>query len=119
MQRGHICWTDLGEPAGSEPGLRRPVVIVSDDNFNRSRIATVIGVAVTSNLRLSDAPGNVGLPASESGLSLDSVVNVSQVVTIDKAELSEPISVISAATMERIEDGLCLVLGLTSPLARR
>ena len=118
MRRGDICWTDLGEPAGSEPGLRRPVVIISDDNFNRSRIATVIAAAVTSNLRLADAPGNVALPAKESGLAHDSVINVSQLATVDKAVLSEPVGAIGATTMERIEYGLRLVLGLAPPLLR-
>lgn len=118
MQRGCICWGDLGEPVGSEPGFRRPVVIVSDDNFNRSDIATVIAVAITSNLRLVAAPGNVELPATESRLPHDSVINVSQVTTIDKAALSEPVGDVHAATMERIEQGLSLVLGLSSPLQR-
>ncbi len=118
MRRGDICWTDLGRPTGSEPGLRRPVVVVSDDEFNRSEIATAIGVAITTNLRLADAPGNVVLPASESGLAHDSVVNVSQLATVDKALLSEPVGDVDAATMERIEQGLSLVLGLSSPLQR-
>lgn len=118
MHRGDICWTDLGRPTGSEPGLRRPVVIVSGDNFNRSDIATVIGVAITSSLRLAAAPGNVELLSAVSGLPRDSVVNVSQVATIDKALLSEPIGGVDDSTMERIERGLVLVLGLSSPLQR-
>ena len=118
MRRGDICLTDLGIPMGSEPGLRRPVVIVSDDEFNRSRIDTAIAVAVTTSLRLADAPGNMALPASESGLAQDSVVNVSQLATVDKALLSEPVGDVDAAIMERIEQGLLLVLGLSSPLQR-
>ena len=94
------------------------MVIVSDDRFNRSGIATVIGVAVTTNLRLAAAPGNVELSASESGLPDDSAVNVSQVVTIDKAALSEPVGAVHAETMERIEQGLLLVFGLASPFQR-
>lgn len=94
------------------------MVIVSDDRFNRSGIATVIGVAVTANLRLAAAPGNVELSAAESGLPDDSAVNVSQVVTIDKAALSEPVGAVDAETMERIEQGLLLVLGLASPFQR-
>ena len=104
---------------GSEPGLRRPVVIVSDDRFNRSRIDTAIAVAITTNLRLADAPGNVALAASESGLAQDSVVNVSQLATVDKALLSEPVGDVDAATMERIEQGLLLVLGFSFLLRRR
>ena len=87
--RGDIRWAEPREPAGSEPGHRRPVVIVSSDRFNRSRIGTVIAVAITSNLRLADAPGNVQLAADELGLDRDSVVNVSQIVTIDKSALSD------------------------------
>lgn len=118
MRRCDIRWADLGEPLGSEPGFSRPVVVVSDDNFNRSQIATVICVAITSNLRLAAAPGNVELPADVSGLAHDSVVNVSQVTTIDKTALSEPIGDVDADTMERIEQGLLLALGLSSPLQR-
>ncbi|MDE0134188.1 MAG: type II toxin-antitoxin system PemK/MazF family toxin [Acidimicrobiaceae bacterium] len=118
MRRGDICWADLRKPTGSEPGLRRPVVIVSDDNFNRSRINTVIAVAVTTNLRLADVPGNVALAEPAAGLAHDSVVNVSQLATIDKTALSEPVGAADADTMERIERGLLLVLGLSSPLQR-
>ena len=116
IRRGDVCWADFGEPTGSEPGYRHPLVVVSDDSFNRSRIATAVGVVVTSNLRLLDAPGNVSLHAAESGLPHDSVANVSQVVTIDKAELSEPVGAVGPATMKRIDDGLRLALGLSSPL---
>ncbi|MYI15420.1 MAG: type II toxin-antitoxin system PemK/MazF family toxin, partial [Acidimicrobiaceae bacterium] len=87
IRRGDIHWADLRAPTGSEPGHRRPVLVVSSDRFNRSRISTVLAVAITSNLRLADAPGNVELAASESGLDRDSVVNVSQIVTVDKAAL--------------------------------
>ena len=119
ITRGDICWVELGEPSGSEPGYRHPLVVISDDDFNRSRISTVIGAVVTSNLRLLDAPGNVLLPASESGLSRDSVINVSQLVTVGKEEASEPVGAIGSTTMERIEDGLRLILGLSPPLTRR
>ena len=116
VQRGDVCWADFGEPTGSEPGYRHPLVVVSDDSFNRSRIATAVGVVVTSNLRLLDAPGNVSLPAAQSGLPHDSVANVSQVITIDKAELSDPVGALSPATMEHIDNGLVLALGLSTPL---
>ena len=86
--------------------------MVSSDRFNRSRISTVVAVAITSNLRLADAPGNVELAAEESGLDRDSVVNVSQIVTIDKSELSDRAGQVEPATMRRIEAGLSLALDL-------
>ena len=89
IRRGDIRWADLREPTGSEPGHRRPVLVVSSDRFNRSRIATVLAVAITSNLRLAGSPGNVELAAKESGLDRDLVVNVSQIVTIDKSALPD------------------------------
>ena len=118
IRRGDICWIDLGQPAGSDPAHRRPIVVVSDDEFNRSRISTVIGVVCTTNLRLADAPGNVMLHEEESGLPYDSVVNVSQVITVDKAELTEPVGAVGLPSMRHIEGGLRLVLGMTSPLQR-
>ena len=89
ITRGEVWWADLPEPTGSGPGLRRPVVIVQGDAFNRSRIATAVCVPLTSNLRWADAPGNVLLRARSTGLPRDSVANVSQIVTIDRAVLSE------------------------------
>ena len=89
IERGQVWWADLGEPDGSEPGFRRPVLIVQSDAFNRRRIRTVIAVVLTANLRLVDAPGNVLVPAKASGLPKDSVANVSQVVTLDKNFLTE------------------------------
>jgi mRNA interferase MazF len=87
--RGEIWWASLPEPQGSEPGYRRPVVIIQSDRFNRSQINTVIAVTISSNLRLAQAPGNVLLPHRVSGLAKDSVANVSQVITVDKSFLSE------------------------------
>ena len=84
IRRGEIRWAELREPVGSEPGHRRPMLVVSSDRFNRSRIVTVVAVSITSNLRLGEAPGNVYLEARASGLGRDSVVNVSQVVTLDR-----------------------------------
>ena len=110
IRRGDVRWIDLGEPAGSEPGYRRPVVAVSSDRFNASRIATVLAVVVTSNLRLAEAPGNVELAAGISGLDRDSVVNVSQIVTLNKAELSARVGAVDPATMRLIEAGLALAL---------
>ena len=112
IRRGDIHWASLREPTGSEPGHRRPVLVVSSDRFNQSRISTVLAVAITSNLRLSDAPGNVELAAEESGLDRDSVVNVSQIVTLDKSALSDWVGTVEPVTMRRIEVGLALALDL-------
>ena len=112
MQRGEIWWANLSTPRGSEPGYRRPVLILQQDDFNRSRIATVIAVILTSNLRLQSAPGNVLLNARDSGLPKDSVANVSQVVTLDKSVLTERVAALSPAKLKQIENGVRLVLGL-------
>lgn len=112
MQRGELWWASLPRPAGSEPGFRRPVLIVQADAFNRSRINTVILAAITSNLRLADAPGNVRLSKKESGLPRSSVVNVSQILTVDRACLTERIGGLPAETMRAIDDGLRLVFAL-------
>ena len=89
ISQGEVWWADLGVPAGSEPGSRRPVVIVQGDAFNRSRIGTVVCVPLTSNLVWADAPGNVLLSSRTTGLPRDSVANVSQLITIDRAVLDE------------------------------
>ena len=89
VRRGDIWWASLPEPTGSEPGYRRPVVIVQADAYNRSRLATVVGVILTSNLSLAQAPGNVLLRRQITGLPRDSVANVSQIVTLDKSFLTE------------------------------
>ena len=112
MERGDIWWAQLPDPVASEPGLRRPVVIIQSNAFNRSRIRTVIAAVVTSNLRLADAPGNVLLPASESGLQKDSVVNVSQVITVDREFLTEKCGRLSSRLMRSVDEGLRLVLSL-------
>lgn len=110
--RGEIWWANLPDPSGSEPGYRRPVLIVQSDDFNRSRIATIMAVVITSNIRLAQAPGNVLLPQKTTGLSKDSVANVSQVITIDKIFLTERIAVLSSHLLEQVGDGLRLVLSL-------
>lgn len=112
VERGQIWWADLDEPRGSETGFRRPLLIVQDDAFNRSRIRTVIAVVLTSNLRLLDAPGNVLLPAKLSGLPKDSVANVSQVITLDRDFLTEPVGTVKGQMLKDVEHGLRLVLGL-------
>ena len=112
IARGEIWWADLEEPRGSAPGFRRPVVIVQSDAFNRSRIQTVLVVTVTSNLRLLDAPGNVLLPARTSGLSRDSVANVSQIVTLDRSVLTERVGQVAQPELASISRGLRLVLDI-------
>jgi mRNA interferase MazF len=110
MQRGDIWWADFPEPTGSGVGYRRPVVIIQADAFTRSRIATIIVVAITSNLRLATAPGNVFLSSNESNLPKDSVINVSQIITLDKSVLDAYIGRISAQTVTEMEEGIRLVL---------
>ena len=107
-----IWWANLPDPSGLEPGYRRPVLIVQSDDFNRSSIATIMAVVITSNTRLAQAPGNILLPHKTTGLLKDSVANVSQVITIDKNFLTERIAVLSSHILEEIEDGLRLVLSL-------
>lgn len=110
--RGEIWWADLPAPTGSGRGKRRPVLVVSADSFNLSRIGTVVAAAISSNLDLASAPGNVAVPASRSGLSKDSVVNVSQIVTLDKRQLVERVGAIDHDTLAQIEAGLRLSLDL-------
>ncbi len=112
MERGEVWWAELPDPAASEPGYRRPVVIVQSNLFNRSRIRTAVAVVLTSNLRLAEAPGNVFVSASDSGLPKDSVANVSQVITVDRTFLSERCGRLPGRLMKSIDDGLRLVLSL-------
>lgn len=112
MKRGEVWWADLPEPDGSEPGFRRPVLVVQADEFNRSRIRTVIAAAITSNTNLAAAPGNVSLPKRSAGLGRESVVNVSQLVTLDKRFLTERAGRIPEAKLRQVEDGLRLALAL-------
>jgi mRNA interferase MazF len=112
IQRGEIWWADLPEPRRSEPGYRRPVLIVQADLFNRSRIQTVLVAAITSNMELAAAPGNILLPARSSGLPRDSVVNVSQVLTLDRSFLSEQAGALPPRLQGAVDQGLRLVLQL-------
>ena len=112
MQRGEIWWASLGRPTGSAPGFRRPVLVVQSDDFNRSRIQTVIVAAITSNLRLGEAPGNVTLSQAATGLQRDSVANVSQLLTLDRSLLTDRVGRLSARQMSAIDEGLALVLSL-------
>lgn len=111
VSQGDVWWADLGTPAGSAPGFHRPVVVVQGDAFNRSRIATVVCVPLTSNLRWADAPGNVILPARTTRLPKDSVANVSQLFTLDRSVLQEHIVKLSPRRVEAILSGVDAVLG--------
>jgi mRNA interferase MazF len=111
IAQGEVWWADLGEPVGSEPGFRRPVVVVQGDSFNRSRIATVVCVALTSTLRWAEAPGNVVLEAKLTGLPNDSVANVSQLVTLDRRALIERVGVLPDDKLELVLFGIDVVLG--------
>ena len=110
IQQGAIYWVDLGDPIGSAPGLRHPDVVVQNDAFNTSQIRTVVVCALTSNLKRATAPGNVLLDVGEANLPKQSVVNISQVFTIDKYQLDEKIGTLSSARMRQILDGLYLLL---------
>ena len=112
MYRGEIWWANLPDPVGSEPGYRRPVLIIQDDTFTQSRISTVIVVIVTSNTRLAEAPGNVLLPCEASGLPRDSVANVSQILTIDKTFLVERVGSLPNYLQEEVDEGLRIILCL-------
>jgi len=112
MTRGEIWWADLGIPLGSEPGFNRPVVVIQDDSFNRSKIRTVIVASITSNLNLADAPGNVYIEKEESGLPKNGVVNISQISTLDRRRLLEKSTPLSQSTMAEIDYGLKLVLNI-------
>ncbi len=112
IARGEIWWADLAEPRGFEPAFRHPILILQADAFNRSRLRTVVGVVVSSNTRLLDAPGNVLLPAKAVGLPRDSVANVTQFVTLDRDYLEERAGKVPSKTLARVEAGLRLVLDL-------
>jgi mRNA interferase MazF len=114
VERGELWWADLGEPRGSAPALRRPVLVLQADSFNRSRLQTVVVVSLTTNLRLADAPGNVVCRPRGAGLSERSVVNVTQLSTLDRRFLDARIGRLPAATLRQVEEGVRLVLGLDS-----
>lgn len=111
IAQGEVWWADLPSPSGSRPGFRRPVVVVQGDAFNRSRISTVVCVALTSILRWADAPGNVHLSPRQTGLPKESVANVSQLVTLDRTSLTERAGRLSAARLEAVLNGIDVVLG--------
>ncbi|HKZ74279.1 MAG TPA: type II toxin-antitoxin system PemK/MazF family toxin [Steroidobacteraceae bacterium] len=109
--QGDIWWADLGEPVGSAPGLRRPVLVVQGDAMNQSRIGTVVCVPLTSNLKWADAPGNLRLPMRATGLPKDSVANVSLIVALDKQQLIERSGKIARRQLDLVLSGVDLVLG--------
>ncbi len=112
VNRGEIWWADLAEPRGSEPGSRRPVLIVQDDLLNASKLQSVMVAPLTSNVIRARAMGNVLLPRASSGLSRESVVLVCQVMTIDKALLTELVGVVPRRAMQQVDEGLKLALDL-------
>ncbi|MFO1522465.1 MAG: type II toxin-antitoxin system PemK/MazF family toxin [Kiritimatiellia bacterium] len=112
MKRGEIWWVSLPEPHGSEPGYRRPILIVQADTFNGSAIKTVLCAVITSNMNLALAPGNVPITARSSGLPKPSVVNVSQLVTLDRTLMTDRIKKLDPETMKQVDDGLRLVMNI-------
>jgi mRNA interferase MazF len=111
LTRGEIWWASLAEPVGPPRG-RRPVLVFQSDNFNRTRINTILVVIVTSNVKLSKAPGNVLLSKKISGLPRDSVMNVSQILTVDKSLLTELAGELPESVIRQVDDGVRLVLSL-------
>ena len=111
ISQGDVCWAELPAPTGSGSGYRRPVIVVQGDALNRSRLATVVCVPLTSNLRWADAPGNVLLTARMTGLPKDSVANVSQVVALDRTLLEERVSRVSRARIDLLLAGLDIIVG--------
>jgi mRNA interferase MazF len=112
MTRGEIWWADFGMPFGGEAGFRRPVLIVQDDSFNKSKIKTIVVLPLTTNLRLSDAPGNVLINKRESKLSENSVILAAQLYALDRHKFIERVSKINQDTLGKVENGMMLVLGV-------
>jgi mRNA interferase MazF len=109
--QGEVWWADLPEPTGSGPGFRRPIVVVQSDDLNRSRLATVVCVPLTSNLKYADAPGNVYLTARATGLPKDSVANPTQMISLDKALLTERAGKLSKNALASVLNGVDVILG--------
>ena len=112
IERGGVFWADLGHPIGSRPANRRPVLVVQSDPYNQSRLATVLVAVITSNTALATMPGNVFLPSTATGLPRDSVVNITALVTLNKADLSERAGRIPDSLVDEVNRGLRRVLGL-------
>ena len=111
ITQGDVWWTDLGEPIGSAPGYIRPVLVIQSDTLNASALRTVLCVPLTGTARLAGLPGNVLLPAAETGLDRDSVANVSQITSVDRGQLRDHTGRISARLLGKVFNGLDLVLG--------
>ena len=112
IERGDIYWADLGAPVGSRPASRRPVLVISADTYNRSRLATILGAVITSNTALATMPGNVFMPATATGLPRDSVVNVTALVTLDKTDLTDRAGTAPPFLLDEVGRGLRHVLDL-------
>ncbi|MBT4519404.1 MAG: type II toxin-antitoxin system PemK/MazF family toxin [Halieaceae bacterium] len=112
MKRGEVWWAELPEPTTSEPGFRRPVLILQAYQFNRSHINTVVVAAITSNMKLATAPGNVSLSRRSANLGRESVVNISQIITLDKSFLRERVGKLQDPKLREVEEGVRLVLAL-------
>lgn len=112
MRRGELWWADLGLPRGSAPALRRPVLIISADQYNRSKLRTVTVVVLTTNVKLAALPGNVVIAAHVAGLKADSVVNITQIATIDRAALDEHIGALPDWLRAQVDAGLTRALAL-------
>lgn len=115
IARGDVFWADLPAPAGSGAGYRHPVVVVQNDGMNASRLATVVAVPLTSQLRWADAPGNVLLRPAETGLPKDSVASAAQILAIDKVFLDKRVGHLSASILDRVLRGIDVVLGRSTP----
>jgi mRNA interferase MazF len=111
-KRGDVCWADLGEPHGSKPAKRRPVLVIQADPYNASRLNTTLAAVITSNPGLAAMPGNVFVPAIASGLPKDSVVNVTALVTLDKTDLDPTVGQLPSSLMHEVDRGLRRALGL-------
>lgn len=112
IKRGQLYWIDFGEPRGSGPGFHRPGLVVQNDHYNRSKLDTIIVALLTTNLRLALMDGNVLLKPGKNGLPEESVVNVTQLVSVDRTDLEELIGTVSASDMSKVDDGIRLVLAL-------
>ena len=112
MQRGEVWWSDLPKPIGSDPGYRRPALVIQSKEYNITSIRTVVVAVITSNLELAEAPGNVLCPKRDSGLSQDSVINVSQILAVDRSLLTQRVGFVSPAVLQQVEAGLRLLLAL-------
>jgi mRNA interferase MazF len=111
ISQGEVWWADLGEPMGSDPGYRRPVIVVQGDALNRSRISTVVCIPLTRNIKWANAPGNLLLKSELTGLPVDSVANVSQIVALDREQLTERVGKVGSRQLDAILNGVDVILG--------